>query len=362
MYLRHATPSRAGSAYSLDVLGGSPVGPTAKIEEPLVKEPAEKKSRPSQHVPTVPAARKSTPPVKGDDGSTGKGGKASAPLPKSSPPPPPKVKVQAALPSSAVPSPAVKPIPAPSVPPKAACPNKRDNMEEGGGPNKKATPPKTPSPSKVGAPAPTAAQHVKHELLARPVATPSRTESRVTKSDVGVSASQASTVPGDVPAPETQLDSQQSSQGQQGDGGCDESTVENKVPADTTPAAAAAQAPPANTATTPTAPKQVTPPSPKQVTPPPPKVPATVAAKPPPPKVPATPPSVKKPPVPKFSENATPKAAAAASPPPTPSQFQVAPGTTPIAPASYNERQAKTTLQTKTAGGKTGPKHSSGVH
>ena len=320
VYLRHATPSRAGSAYSLDVVGRSSPYPTAsKIEEALVKEPAEKKSRPSQHTPTVPAARKSIPSVKGEF-STREGGKVSAPLPKSPPLPPPKVEVQSKSPSSAVPPPAVKPIPAPSVPPKAAGQHKRDsNMVDGGGPTKKATPPKTPSPSKVGAPIPPVAQHVKHEVRAKPVATPSRAESKATKSDLGVSASQAPTVPGDAPAPETQLDSQQSSQGQQGDGGYDGSKVETNVPAETTHAAAATRAPPDNTATTPTAPKQVTPPhvTPTQATPPPPKVTATppppkvtatppppkVPATPPPPKVPATPPSVKKPAVPKFSEN-----------------------------------------------------------
>ena len=337
------------------MVGGSSPYPTAsKIEEALVKEPAEKKSRPSQHAPTVPAARKSIPSVKGEF-STSEGGKVSAPLPKSPPLPPPKVEVQSKSPSSAVPPPAVKPIPAPSVPPKAAGQHKRDsNMVDGGGPTKKATPPKTPSPSKVGALIPPVAQHVKHEVPAKPVATPSRADSKVTKSDLGVSASQAPTVPGDVPAPETQLDSQQSSQGQQGDGGYDGSKVETNVPAETTHAAAATRAPPDNTATTPTAPKQVTPPhvTPTQATPPPPKVTATppppkVTATPPPPKVPATPPSVKKPAVPKISENATPKAAKAAatpSPPPrtpiAPSEFQFAPGTTPIAPASYNERQA----------------------
>ena len=350
VYLRHATPSRAGSGCSLDVMDGTAtVFPKVpKIEEPFVKEPAEKKSRPSQHVPQVPAARKSSAPVKGDF-STGEGGKASAPLPKSLPVPPPKVAVQAKSPSSVMPSPTAKPIPAPSVPPKAAGPIKRQIFGEvgGDGPNKKATPPKTPSPSKAGAPTPTAAQNINTELLAKPVGTPSLVESKVPESHVGVSPSQAPTVPGDVPAPETQLDSQQSSQGQKGDVGCDGSQVESKdIASKNDEPTAATQAPPVNTATTASAPKEVQPPCPKvKATPPAPKD-APKAVQPPRPNVKATPPAPKEPPAPKSSPNTTPspKSSATTSTPsrtPTsPSEFQVAPGATPIEPTDYKDRQA----------------------
>ena len=103
------------------------------------EEHVDKKARPTQY----PAARKSAAPIKtepDDHGKVPKGcplAKPPAPMP-SMPSPPPQQPARSK----------VSTVPSPSTIPKGAAPIKRepDDVNAGGTPNKKATPPKVPPP------------------------------------------------------------------------------------------------------------------------------------------------------------------------------------------------------------------------